>query len=782
VTVRERQPTSLKRFNPTRLDQADDGRIKVAAAAAPADTDRASRRQPTMEEVIVTAQKRAQDIQDVPVSIAVISAADITQRGLVSSEDYLRGVPGANQVDSNFGPAVVIRGLETTTTSQNFASGSTVAMYFGESPVTRSAGITGGSGADIKLVDIERVEVLRGPQGTAFGDSSLGGAVRTIPVAPKLDRFEAKVKAGYSMTSGYGDDNYLYQGIVNIPLVQDKLAIRANAYKFEDSGFYRNVAGSDPVIQAGVTRFRTPASYARNEEGLGGSTFEGGRIAALYQPTNELKFTVTYLKQDTSIDAWAGANRPGYDQAILAVGPEDKVFGHTQGGTDTNIELLNAVAEYDLGWADMLGTYTHIKGGSDYAYPWSVTGANPMTSATRSDHDEDSGELRIVSKFEGPLNFIAGVYAENVDDLWTQTVYWYADLATIPFASSVPYTAPGILNDSRNELGLKQKAAFSEVSWAIVPKLTLTAGVRAYDYERTTLQNEYGALTSPAASNVVRTTARDIDASGTNLRGNLSFKPTDDSLIYAGWSEGFRLGKPQPGLPAGACDVNGDGNIDGTTVPISSTQELQSDSVESYELGGKFTFADRRIAVSAAIFRTDWEDIPVQVRATCAGGTLIGYTANAAKARSEGIEAQVGFQVTDALRVDLGGSYLDAELTEDALGLVPAAHDGDRLPSPKKNANLGVRYEFTLGEYDSYVRTDAIYVDAFNGRLPPAAANTSDEYVKVDLSVGMVFNRANIDLYVRNLTNDDAITFAPTPYPVYRLRPRTIGFQLGYEF
>src|SRR5262249_48739166 len=156
-----------------------------------------------------------------PVSIAAITSEEINRRGLVSAEDYLRGIPGVNQGSAMSGSSVVIRGLETSPSFQNFSSGPTVATYFGETPTPDSGGLSNNGSVDIKLVDMQRVEVLRGPQGTSFGNSSLGGAVRTIPVAPNLERFEGKVAANYSVTSGTGGGNDLFQAIGNFPLIAD---------------------------------------------------------------------------------------------------------------------------------------------------------------------------------------------------------------------------------------------------------------------------------------------------------------------------------------------------------------------------------------------------------------------------------------------------------------------------------------------------------------------------------------------------------------------------------
>jgi iron complex outermembrane receptor protein len=174
-------------------------------------------------DIIVTATRRSENVNDVPISIAVVTAEEISKRGLVSAEDYLRGIPGVNQTSDPVGSSIIIRGLETSPSFQNFSSGTTVATYFGETPITNSGGLAANTNVDIKLVDIERIEVLRGPQGTSFGDSSLGGAVRVIPAKPKTDEVEGHFGAGYSYTGGYGGENYMVQGTVNVPVVTDIL-------------------------------------------------------------------------------------------------------------------------------------------------------------------------------------------------------------------------------------------------------------------------------------------------------------------------------------------------------------------------------------------------------------------------------------------------------------------------------------------------------------------------------------------------------------------------------
>lgn len=731
---------------------------------APRDADSPETHSGQLQEIVVTATKREQRLQDVPVSIAVVTADEISRRGLVSAEDYLRGIPGVNQSENTLGTSVVIRGLEMTTVYQNFGQGTATASYFGETPTTNSAGITGGASIDTKLVDIERVEVLRGPQGTAFGNSSLGGAVRIIPAAPRADRLEGKVGASYSVTAREGGDNQMIQAMGNVPLIEDRLAIRASAFHFEDSGFYRNVAGSDPVLQAAAAASGAQG-FATNEDDVGASSFTGGRVAALFRATEDLKFTFTYLTQKTAVDGWTGANRHGYEQALYRVGPEQFVLGLGRGGNKTDIDLANAVMEYDLGWGDVLATYSYTESGSSWAQPWTLFGTLPVVSPSVGDHREHNGEIRLSTRFDGAWNFLAGFYAEKLEDDAHQRVYWYGDPAANVFPSQTQ-----LVWDYHAQKDLRQKAVFGEASWRFLPALTLTAGIRAYDYDRTNRVDSIGDFGTSSEVNPAR-------ASGTNFRGNLGYKPNDDTLLYAGWAQGFRLGTATGGLPPGICDVDGNGIVDGTGIAIASTKEVNSDSVDSYEIGGKFALLDRRLMISSDIFRAEWTDIPAQIIQRC-GVVDYGYTTNVGKARSEGIELQANAQLTESVSLDAGASWIHARLTTD----VPAQglFAGDRLPSPKVNANLGVQYAFAIGGHKAFLRADAIYVGSFNSELPGTAVNEAGNYVKLDTSARVRVRDLSVDVFVRNLTNADDLTFYS--YTALRMRPRTVGIQLSYDF
>lgn len=304
--------------------------------------------------------------------------------------------------------------------------------------------------------------------------------------------------------------------------------------------------------------------------------------------------------------------------------------------------------------------------------------------------------------------------------------------------------------------------------------MTLTGGVRYFDYDRNSELDTSGPLLGAQSRRA--TTAE----SGTNFKANLSYKPIDGALVYAGWAQGFRLGKPQV-LQLGLCDTDGNGIVDGTNTTTISAQRVESDTVDSYELGGKFAALGNRLRIDASLFLMEWSDIPVTLRPI----PLCNYNINAGTARTAGVEFQANFQVTDALRVDFGGSSIQAQLTKD----VPAQgfSDGDRLPgSPKFNANLGVQYGFDIAGHSAFVRADSIYVGPFYGNVLQTPSTRAGDYVKLDASVRVEIDNLKVDLFVRNLTNEDAFTWRGGDprgeFFGYRMRPRTFGVQLGYDF
>jgi outer membrane receptor protein involved in Fe transport len=591
-----------------------------------------------------------------------------------------------------------------------------------------------------------------------------------IPTKPQLDRFSGRLSASYSGTSGGGSGNSMIQGVVNLPLVEDELAVRVVGYRYDDSGFYRNIAGADPATLATLQTFGLGDlinGYVQDHVGDLRST--GGRLSASWKVTDDLNLTMNVLTQKLEQNGTPAATVGSFDQVAIPIAAPGRVRGEAGDVNDTKINLANLVLSYDLQWAAVTSAVSWVDSGS--AQTTSGLAPFPFSTTLRpSDFKSFTAETRLASHLEGRFQFISGLFYENVEEQHLGTTYWPGTPETSPLGTAVLFTS-SVARDR------DQRALFGEVSYDLTSQLTATVGGRHFEYDKDE-QSQLVFAGTPSGSSDLNSSE-----SGNTFKASLSYEPTDRSLLYASWAEGFRLGRPQAGLPSAACDVNGDGLIDGTGTSIESTRRVESDSLENYEVGSKLSLFDRRIVMDAAVYHIDWEGLPIGVTVGC---TLVGYTANAGRARSDGAELQASVLVAEGLRVDFGGSYTKARLAEDAPAL--NAEKGARLPgSPKVNANLAVQYDFLLAGHEAFVRADSLYTGDFYGDLQESAQTRAGDYIKLDARVGVRLKSLSVEAFVRNLTNEAASTWRSVSpqtglFSDYRLRPRTVGIQLGYSF
>lgn len=759
----DQKPSFWDRFRLAQTNPAVSERASSNSTAT--DTDATGK----VEEIVVTAQKRLERLQDVPISMAVIGGEDIERRGLIGMEDYLRSIPGVNQIDN--GPisnAIIIRGITTSPQFENLGSGTTVASYFDETPITAAGGL-GQGGVDVRPVDLERIEVLRGPQGTAYGSSSLGGTLRLIPARPNLSGFRASATGSYAKTGGLGGTDTMLQGVVNIPVVDDKLALRAVGYRFNESGFYRNVAGNDPTSIALANSFGFGgAVQGYVQDDVGRTVTNGGRLSALWKPADKVDVLVNVLTQKIEQDGGPITTRGTFDQTTLPIAPIGRIRGEAGEVADTDIDLANFVLNYDIGWGTFTTAVSKVKAESRFAVDITRTFPVPASQSGVGDFDSLTGEVRLASRLEGPFQFLWGVYYEDVDNTYRQTIDWPGPDTTNPFG-----TNPTLVVDLSRPV--EQRATFAELSYDLTSKLTATVGGRYFSYDKgdSTLL-EGGLVATPFGTGA----AAELSSkeSHSSYKANLSFKPTQDALFYATWAQGFRLGRPDPGAIAATCDLNADGFIDDTSISLASTRTINSDVLDNYEIGAKATLFDQRLSLDAAVYHIRWHGLPVRTFTT----STCGYTANAGEATSDGIELQAQIAVAKGVRVDVGAGYTRAELAEDA----PAQgwNKDDRLPgSPKVSANLAAQYEFNLAGRAAFARVDSFYLGKFFSDFLESPGMDAGDYVKVDARAGVKFDNLGVELFVRNLTNEDAYTWRD-PFRVSRLRPRTVGMQLAYTF
>ena len=742
-----------------------------------------------LEEIVVTASRRETGLNDAAISVAAIGAEEISRRNLSEMNDYLRMIPGVSMVDLGVGRnSVVVRGLAINPQTTGETSDPTVGVYLGEVSIG-GLGVWSGN-SDLRMIDLERVEVLRGPQGTLFGSGALAGAVRNIPMAPNLQEFEGSIKTSYSNTAEEGGNNTKIEGVINVPIVEDVLAVRAVAYHHDTSGYIKNIAGTQLAEGGVLDKFGTTSTDAvatfggaelyQNESVIGDTTYSGGRIAALWAPTDELNVTLQYVSQEVEQEGlpYVQLNTGGYTQVELQYGDNSPDLSGQGSGLEDEIDIINLVIDYDLGWASFLSSSAWLE--NEGLRNWDVTSfliGSPAVQLFSTSADVFTQEFRLVSQLDGPLQYIAGLYYEDVERGGFKLDYATADvdlnLLGTPFGSGNPLL--GVISQDRKK---EQLAVYAELTYQLTEQLTLTGGARRFDYE---VEDKISI-----DEGTPRNTISDAEEDGTSYKVNLSYQPTDETLIYAQWAEGFRLGIAVTPPDASLCDVNNDGLLDGTDTPLAN--DVESDTTENFEIGAKFTLLDSKLQINTAVYQVDWEGLPLlvfpsqlpsQPVPTCFSGVI----ANAGEARSQGVEIETTYQLSQDLRVSLGGAYTDVELTEVASG-IPFSK-GDRLPSsPDYNLNLGLQYEFEMKGYASYVQADYAYVSEFFS----GAGETGDkagDYGQLNLGAGITLDDFAVELFAHNLTNEDALTHVDVLLPdtrAYRLRPRTIGLNLTYQF
>lgn len=717
------------------------------------------------DEIVVTATKRETTLQDTPLAVSVVGSDTIEKRNLIGMDDYLAALPGVSYQDRGAGSnAITIRGIAL---GSQIDPNSPVGNYFGEVPTTGLASAVNGNQAgnsDVKMVDIQRIEVLRGPQGTLYGSGSMGGTVRIIPNAPNLLDWEGSVKAQYSHTGRQGGHNYSIEGVVNAPLIADQLALRVAAYHFSTEGWIDNVAASRPT--PGLVVGEAQGVVLRDREQVGGDKTSGVRASLLWQPVADLSVTATYLRQWMKQDGFREVE-PGLGGDYRQAHPRVGVNGDDDEFVDVDLQIANLVVEYDLGWGSILNSTSIIDNmsHSDLSL-MAFTDAIFIGVGSRNKVAVDSlvNELRFASDWGGPLQVIAGLYYEKRKAVTNRNARW----------NGVGPTPPGrFLRIDRFGTDQKQYAAFGEASLTPWDPLTVTVGARYFKFDQTSLASTLGSVSSPP---------RNASIDGVNWKVNLAFKPSEQVFLYAQWAQGFREPRFQlPILPE--YDANGNGLVefaDGIERKVTEGL-LDPDQVDNYEIGVKFQ--SRGFRGSLTGFWVDWEGIPLVPSLTAFSGAALYF--NAGKAVSKGIELELSGEVGNGLFAEFSASWVDAKLVEGAAALGVRGGGQPPLPgSADHNIKAALEKRFVIAGQDAFVRGDYSYISEYYSQLQ-ATGRSAGDYHLFDASAGVTIGNLKVGVFAKNLTNRKDFTWVDNVFPsgrAYRLRPRTIGVNLGMNF
>lgn len=707
-----------------------------------------------VDEIVVTAQKRTQVLRDIPQSISVVGGETLERQQANNFQDYLGLIPGLSLEESTPGQSrVVLRGINTGSVS------ATVAVYVDETPFGSSSGLVNGGilAGDFDTFDIARVEVLRGPQGTLYGASSLGGVLKFVTNAPELGMLEGRGRVGVETVEG-GDVGYSTQGVLNVPL-GDSFAVRA-------SGFYRKEAGFIDAIG-------TVGSDV--ESNINDAEIYGGRVSALFEPSDRVSFRATAILQD--IDANESSSFEA-DQTTYA-----PLYGRmTQTRfipeyTKTRYRLYNGLAEVDLGFANLTSSTSYNTLDRDVLVDntfvlGSLIDALFGISAGVQRHDVNdirkfTQEVRLSSPSNERFEWLVGGYYTRETGAIQQVL-----TATDPATDEIlpPSTVP-LIADVTLDSVYKEYAGFANATWHVLPRFDLTFGGR-YSHNKQSADQQ---IISPVLGDSLYPTARSSENVFTYSVAP-RFELSDSASIYARVAKGYRPGGPNVVLPP---------------LPPGTPLTYDSDSLVSYEAGLKADWLDRTLSVDVSAFYLDWSDI--QLFAIVEG---VGFNANGGTAVSKGFEGTATLRPTDGLSVTINAAHTDAYLTEDT-DPATGGMKGDALPfTPKWSASVSGDYEWSLTDnLTAYAGASLRFVGEQSAdfeyayRVEFGRQRQLPAYEVVDLRAGVSAGRWSLDAYVKNLANKRGYTSAGgagdlpnDAINVSVIRPRTIGLSLTAGF
>jgi iron complex outermembrane receptor protein len=766
----------------------------------------------TLGEVIVTARKRAENLQDVPISMEVYSSKDLQNLAISQFEDYATMTPSISFVSAGPGTQnFVMRGVSDGS-NPNYSNSATTAFLVDDMSMNYY-----GTTPDLHLYDIERIEVLEGPQGTTFGAGAMAGALRFITNKPDPSGFAAGIDVNGGKIDG-GTHNATFEGYVNLPIIEGWTALRISAFKDYHGGFIDNLNTTRTWVNGVVSNNSQWSGQNYNNE-----TVEGARIALGQKIAEGWKATLTYSYQrQLTHGAWdqdptiggatnaAGALvngpvRPLGTHNVDRFGPEYKQYYaktldfHLDG--DVGIGDLVYAGTYwaqDDRWVNEYSEYMQyvntgtLNATSQQAYdcqtdPINGAGFSGCKAPTQyydyiQHIDRWSNELRLQSKAGGMFHWVGGLYWEKTRDIFSNYYHmpglqtsgeqWQATAAYYGQTGLPP--APDDWYSYVGRTDYLQTTEFGNLTIDITPRLHLEVGTVHFhsSFDTTT----YGGFwympqtvsQSPGSSNKW------------NSKGGLSFNVTPDALIYADASQGFRDGGSNAGLPEGCIKAG---------VPL----EFKPDTLTNYEIGWKTVWMDKHLLWNGAMYYMPWKDLQSLIYdpGICASSS---FNANIGGARVYGSETDIKYQPNAFFSASVSASYNDSRVTSNQYSAVLNVLPGERLPYvPYFDWSANARYEHPLRDaLHGYVQYDVAHKGDMWNTLENDGSNglprvLQPGYSVMNLRFGLNQTDAHwmTELYITNLLNKNAVIY--TNEGNFDLRetvnePRVFGVRLSYRF
>ena len=765
----------------------------ISAASAPVMAQESATTAPpagseALEEVVVTATKRAESLQAVPLSITALTGRDLESKEAVNFVDYARTVPNLTFTDLGAGrERISIRGVDSKL-------GSTVVGYYlDETPIPDSSSVSAERVAfDPELIDVDRVEVLRGPQGTTYGAGSMGGVIRIIPKRADPTRRESSARAELSNTDNANEPSGLFNGMLNAPIISGRLALRLVGWVHQESGFNSKQVAT-PSSLAAHNATGAPLDFEKVATVPEGTAY-GGRVALRYTPSDWFDVEASYF-YDSQLyrgfqDITTGAMNP--NDAL-----EQNFYFNTPEQNRNRLSIANLKSTVDLGFADLMASaaYTRrllfLKEEAGEALVF-VGFTPPLNAPPITEEGRDissSVEVRLSSTRSGEhgsdlFQWLVGVFYDYQKG-WTN-VDWRVPGFTTAFGSLVGPVADDNLFTGHFLDYYKQKAVFGELSVYPIDRLMLTGGVRWFKLSRldSTPQNGLfagtpndGSIPNPYAYPFIRG-----DTNNEAYKGVIRWQQTKNLMLYAQAAEGFRTGFGRPALPT-AClpqaALLGNNGAAG---------EVAGDKLWNYEVGIKSDWHQNRLRVNVAGYRINWTDIQQSVFLDCG----FPLELNLGLVQNTGAELEVESRPLEAVTAGAAFGYIHSALQQDIYG-IPATK-GKPLPDvPEVTASAFVTYDFhAFGGWAGNLRGDYSYTDRSLSTYVANSSFTPDKKAISLLGARLAFHRERweLALYGRNLLNDVERTALERDVSLnvaYRLRysvnaPRTFGVSAAYRF
>jgi outer membrane receptor protein involved in Fe transport len=784
-----------------------------------------------LEEVVVTAQKRSENSKDVPIAVTAVSADEISSANIQNYDDLTRAVPGMSFGSAGNGAGtgqtnIEIRGVSST------AGSATVGTYIDEVSVTVKNFYDGAT--QPRLFDLDHLEVLRGPQGTLYGASSMGGTIRFVTKQPDLTTFSGELDAGLSKTSRTDNFNYESSAVVNLPIIPDKLAVRASlAYNY-DAGWINNSSpftgqlqdrgtNTEKDLTAHINVLMVPDDTLTIKPSLFVQQNKMGDSPAFYIPGVPLQAYIpgqapSPINPNLPVTSglWNQSKEiqePDTDRVVLPSLTVDKDFSFAdltsvsaffkrdvdrwQDGTPYNS------AAFAIFFLDALGTGVPINQQAND----SIIAFLPSPVHYQTDYGQVSQEFRLATKPDQtvmniPVKAVGGLYyadqwstfkvtqvIDNINSAF-QSIYGSPLSGVGPvqtaLANFIGVTAPynffpgGSDEFEYHYYNEKDYAAFAQLDAELIPRLHATLGLRY------TMARESYDFYSYGFYEIGNYTYQNPLSEVSNYRAftpkyGLSYDISDQSNVYASATKGYRLGGPNSPVPIGSCQAAGDFAL--YSIPNPPPNNFASDSLWSYEVGNKSRLFDNRLSVDTDFFYVDWKNIQQSIFMVGCGYPI---TLNAGDAVSYGPEIELHYKLTDGLKIGFSGSIDHTEITRS--NFPTTIQVGDRiLNTPNWMANLSAEYKHPITEdWLAFARVDYTFTGNSSGTYINNQANYEDpSYDVLNASIGVDAGPWELSVYGKNLTYDRIIINQPQVNEVvegYTVRPMTVGMRAKFRF